>query len=191
MRFAGRRTDIHRLVELCRKGDSEAWSVIVDRYADFVFSVVSRYRLTEEDSKDVFHATFEALYQSLGSIAQPETLPKWLAVTASRQCLRLRRASERYVALSEEALDLDSLVQQDEQSAELAAVREVEAEMVRQAVSRVGGRCTPLLTLLYLEDRHYTEIADILGIPIGAIGPTRARCLEKLRKSLQEEGFFD
>lgn len=191
MHLPGRNSDLSRLVELCRKGDPDAWSILVDRFADYVYSVARRHRLSEDDAADVFQATFQALHANIDRIDQPETLPKWLAVTAARASLRHIRNSARTVPLITETHDLTEVLATEEASAEASAVRESEALSVRLAVESLGGKCAPLLRLLYLsEDSSYQQVSDQLGIPMGTIGPTRARCLEKLKRALEKEGFF-
>ncbi len=149
--------------------------------------------LSSDDASDVFQSTFLALYRHLDRIDNPATLPKWLSVTASRECLRLIRTSAKTTQLPEkEGWTLDELIADEDASAEeisLIAVRRLE---VSQALLQINERCRNLLMLLYSEEgKEYREIADELSMPIGAIGPTRARCLEKLRSALQKAKFFD
>jgi len=164
----------------------------VDRFSDFVYSVAKRYRLNADDAADVYQQTFQALHQSLNRIEQPETLPKWLAVTASRISLRIQRIQSRTVPLTTGETDLEAVLESEDVSAEASALAACEAEELHIALGRLGGRCQPLLQLLYLEeDSSYQMASDQLGIPLGAIGPTRARCLEKLKKLLLDGGFFE
>jgi RNA polymerase sigma factor (sigma-70 family) len=133
-------------------------------------------------------ATFQLLYQNLDRIEHAVTLPRWLAVTASRECLRLIRNRKVDASTS---LDLESVIASEERSAEKNAILAVQSEEVRNGLDALDARCRRLLGLLYLdeEDPRYDEISEKLGMPIGAIGPTRARCLEKLRKILVSRGF--
>lgn len=183
--------DLPGLVERCRRGDSRAWGMLVDRFANFVYSVARRYRLNEDDSADVFQLTFQALHVSIGKIENPETLPKWLAVTASRTSLRILRNQGKTVPLVSEDADLTEVLAAEDETAEQSALLACDSLILREAVTKLGGKCTPLLESLYLrEESSYQEISDRLGIPMGAIGPTRARCLDKLRKALTEDDFF-
>jgi RNA polymerase sigma factor (sigma-70 family) len=187
----GPTSDLTKLVERSRRQDSDAWAILVDRFSDFVFSVARRYRLNDEDASDVMLATFQALYSNINSISEPETLPKWLAVTAARLSLRAQRESGKTAGL-DTALDLNEMIAADDESAEEAAVQACQAAMIRDAVASLGGRCAPLLQMLYLsEDSSYLQASEKLGIPMGAISPTRARCLQKLRKLLIDAGFFE
>ncbi len=185
-------TELTHLVQRCQAGDSDAWDRLVDRFSDFVYSVARRYRLNSDDAADVYQQTFQALHQSLNRIDQPETLPKWLAVTASRISLRVLRIQSRTSPLNNGETDLEAVLESEDASAEESALAACEAEELHLALNRLGGRCQSLLQLLYLSDESSYQLAsDQLGIPLGAIGPTRARCLEKLKKLLLDGGFFE
>lgn len=187
-----RENELTNLVRRCRAGESDAWDALVERFSDFIYSVARRYRLNADDAADVYQQTFQALYQSLNRIEQPETLPKWLAVTASRISLRIQRIQSRTVPLTTGETDLEAVLESEDASAEESAVAACEAEELHLALHRLGGRCQGLLELLYLaEESSYQMASDQLGIPLGAIGPTRARCLEKLKKLLLDGGFFE
>lgn len=149
-------------------------------------------KLNADDCADVFQATFLALSNSLDRIEQAVALPKWLAVTASREALRLRRTNARSsAAASFEDLDLDSLVASEEQSAEESATQAIDAEAIRAALAKLPDKCRSLLEQIFrAEEPSYQEISEELGIPVGAIGPTRSRCLQKLRRILANQGFF-
>lgn len=178
------------LLEKCRRGDQGAWALLVDQFQRLVYSIARRMRLPDEDCADVFQATFTLLYRSLDRIERAETLPKWIAVTASREALRARRV-RRHPSI-EDAGTLDDVVTREESDAEANAILSVQSEEIWDAVDRMGGRCGPLIKLLYDSgEPSYAEVSVRLGIAVGAIGPTRARCLDKLRKILEVEGFFD
>lgn len=184
--------DLDDLVRRCLKKDARAWGQLVDRFQNLVYSVPRRYGLNEDDASDVFQTTFQALLRNLDRIESARTIPKWLAVTAARESLRLKRISAKSVGAEDRGLDLDTIVDIEERSAEENAVQAERAEILRRLTNELQDRCRDLLTMLYLEDEpSYQEISDKLGMPIGAIGPTRARCLDKLRKKLQDEGFFE
>lgn len=193
MSRAAEEGDLSGLLARCRKGDSRAWRELVDRFQSFVYSIPRRMGLSEEDAADVFQTTFIALHRSLDRLETAEALPKWLAVTAAREAARTRRLGTRIpvAARSDDDRPLDEVIAAEERTAEEESIAACEADLVRRAVQSMSGRCADLLGALYLEEeRAYQEIADRLGMPIGAIGPTRARCLEKLRQMLVKEGFF-
>lgn len=184
--------DLERLVARCRHGDERAWSEMVERFQRLVYSIPRRMGLREDDAADVFQSTFVALYRSLDRIESPKTIPKWLSVTASRESLRVRRvAASTLSSTLDEGPTLEEVVADEERNAEQLAVVASESHHLRDATDRLGGRCSKLLTILYFEeDVSYQAVSERLSIPVGAIGPTRSRCLQKLRKILHAEGFF-
>ena len=182
-----------RLLERCKRGDEAAWAKIVDKFSNLVYSVPARMKLNSDDCADVFQATFLALNRGIDRIENAVALPKWLAVTASREALRLKRTSKNYATSADfDSLDLDAVVENEEASAEAMAFQTVEAEAVRSAVAKLPTKCRELINALFLEgDIPYTEVSERTGVPMGGIGPSRARCLDKLRQILADSGFFD
>ena len=189
---ANSQTDVARLLEKCKRGDERAWSQLVERYSSLVYSIPSRMKLNSDDCADVFQATFLALSNGLDRIEHAVALPRWLAVTASREAIRLRRLTGKSRNESSfEDLSLEAVIEDEEHSADTMAVQSLEAEEVRNGVDQLPERCRQLLELLFLDDEpSYAEVSKRTGVPVGAIGPTRARCLEKLKKILTNKGFF-
>ncbi len=176
-----------RWIERARKGDARSWDAIVERYQNLVYSVARRSGLGSADADDVFQTTFLALYRNLDRIENPATLARWLAITASRESIRIKRAQSRFSSMDEDGPTLDEVLADEDATAESVAIQADEAEYWRVSLVKLGGRCEVLLKALYFEDKAYEEIVVELGMPIGAIGPTRARCLAKLRKLYQTE----
>ncbi|CAN5557569.1 sigma-70 family RNA polymerase sigma factor [soil metagenome] len=173
-----------------RLRDPHVWAAVVDQYQALVYSVARRQGLSSEDAGDVFATTFRALLGAVDRIESVEALPRWLAVTAARESMRLRRSSSRYVQPEDERT-LDQIVDEEEKGALSAALDAERSLALREGIARLQDRCRELLTALYLEDDPaYGEISERLGVPIGAIGPTRGRCLEKLRKILRDMPGF-
>jgi len=186
-----RENELERLVDRCRRGDADAWAKLVNRFQGLVYSVPRRHGLDEDDCADVFQTTFQSLLRSLDRIEAANAIPRWLAVTAARESLRMVRIANRHANPDDVGLSLDEIVASEEASAESEALEAMQTEAVREMISQMAPRCRNLLHLLYFEgDIPYAEISDRLGMPIGAIGPTRARCLEKLRQLLEEANFF-
>lgn len=183
--------DLERLVERCRRGDHQAWSRLVDRFQALVYSVARRYGLNEDDSADVFQTTFQSLVRSLDRIESGQALPRWLAVTASREALRIRRIKGRTSDFDSSGLTLDDIVASEEADAEETSIAMDRAMRLREALAEITGRCRQLLELLYMDEAPYAEIAETMAMPIGAIGPTRGRCMEKLKAVLGKRGFFE
>lgn len=189
MRLLVEQTDLERLVAKCRQKDKKAWDQLVDQFQNLVYSIPRRYGLSSDDCSDVFQSTFRALITNLDRIESPATLPKWLAVTASRESLRLIRLSRKTAILDDPDQTLDSMVNREEEDAETNAIQAEEAETVRKAVQELPDRCRKLVRMLYMEEASYEAVSAEMGMPVGAIGPTRARCLDKLRKTLERERF--
>lgn len=171
------------LVARVADGDQDAWNEIVDRYAPLVWSICVRFQLSGQDIDDVSQGVWLALVDHIGRLRQPAALPGWLATTARNECLRLVRSAQRY--------DKDGLPPEDllPPAPDAAMVEEeiIEAERnaaVRAAFAQLGERCHHLLSLLIADPAPgYAEVSRRLGIPVGSIGPTRARCLDRLRRS--------
>ncbi|MEQ1822567.1 MAG: sigma-70 family RNA polymerase sigma factor [Fimbriimonadaceae bacterium] len=165
-------------IRQANRGDERAWGKLVSEFQSLVYSIARRARLSDADCDDVFQSTFLALYRNLDKIVDAQTLPKWLAVTASRESYRLSKLAER--TSSQESLE-DVLAAEDV-AVDTQAEDAIETETLHRSLSELGGPCEPLLRMLYFEEEPYNVIAQKIGIAIGSIGPTRARCLEKLRK---------
>ena len=184
--------DPSRLLERCREGDPKAWADLVEAYQSLIYSVARRHGLSREDSDDVFVATFQILLQSIDRLQSGGALPKWLSVTAGRESLRVLRISQRSIDLDSAGVTLDELVAAEEAKAEDIADEAIRSKRVREALVKIDPRCRTLLQMLYFDDESsYNEISASFGIPVGSIGPTRSRCLDKLRGILAREDFFD
>lgn len=161
-----------------RLGDERAWSLIVSEFQRLVYSIPKRSGFSDADCDDVFQATFVALYKNLDRIEDARTMPKWLAVTASREVYRISRLN----ASTSTSENLDEVLAVEDAQAEQLAFESIQSESLYAALAKLGGRCERLLKMLYFDERAYQEITEALNIAIGAIGPTRARCLDKLRR---------
>lgn len=177
------------IIEACLGGDARAWEALLVRYQRLVYTIPLRYGLPESDAADIFQTVCLLLLENLARLRNRARLGAWLVTTTRRECWRLARQRQRVadgpdVALIE-AQPADDLPL-DENFTRLERLA-----LVRAAVERVGARCRQLLTLLfYAEPRpSYSEISQTLGLPEGSLGPSRARCLEKLTKILGEMGF--
>ncbi|HMS55021.1 MAG TPA: sigma-70 family RNA polymerase sigma factor [Fimbriimonadaceae bacterium] len=182
----------HWLRRAC-SGDQRAWEQLVDRFGALAFSVARRVGLNDDDASDVHQSVFLALYRNLDRIEDAKSLPRWIATTASREAIRLKRLRSRTINESAlaETVSLEDLLASEEAEAETLAEEGASAHQARLALQNLQERCRELASPLYDdEEPSYAEISERLGLPIGAIGPNRARCLDKLRKLLSKEGFF-
>jgi RNA polymerase sigma factor (sigma-70 family) len=147
--------------------------------------------LSEDDAADVFQATFLALYRNLDRIEAVATLPKWLTVTATRESYRLMNSRHTKYTANLGETDLDTFLADEDHSVEDQLLLAATGEALRQGLEKLQARCRELLTMLYVEeDISYQAISDRLSLPMGSIGPTRARCLDKLRSLIVKDSFF-
>jgi RNA polymerase sigma factor (sigma-70 family) len=180
----------HDLIAACLAGEPAAWETLVTRYQRLVYSIPMKARLSADDAADIFQSVWLKLYEKLGSLRDHEKLSSWLITTTTREVWRVaarnRRDSAPVSADDEQSNPL-------EQIAATAPLADAEREMleqqqiVREAVESLAERCRNLLTMLFYEkdELSYAEIARRMGMPVPSVGPTRARCLEKMKKLLQ------
>ncbi len=177
-------TDVAQLVRRASKGDRQAWERLVDQHARLIWSITGEFRLAESDAADVAQTTWLRLLEHIDRIEYPDRVGSWLAATARNECLRSVAARKR-VVLGHDDTDLHSAVAHEpEIDARLLA--DERAQVVHDALSSLPRRWQRLLELLMADPpASYAEISDQLGLPIGSIGPTRGRCLARLRVLLQ------
>jgi RNA polymerase sigma factor (sigma-70 family) len=168
------------LVTRARDGDKEAWDELVERYAPLVWSVCRRYRLATADTDDVGQSVWLRLVEHLPGLREPAALPGWIATTTQRECFRLLRATSRV-----EPVDPAESTDVVEQAiAEEEVLRHERRTVIRAAFRQLSQRCQELLALLTRDPpAAYDEISRQLHVPIGSIGPNRARCLARLRRT--------
>jgi len=182
------------LIQRCRAGEAAAWSTLVRRYQRLIYTVPRRAGLDDGAAADVFQTCFQRLFEHLDRLDDASRVRAWLVTTAKRETLRLLERAQRMPMVQGDAGagedgDGDPLAQVPDpaplQDAQLVALQE--HDRLRQAVDRLDPRARQFIELLFLQDEPlpYSEIAARLGIPEGSIGPTRARCLAKLRKLME------
>ena len=170
------------LVTRASQGDQDAWYEIVDRYASLVYTICTRYRLSNQDIEDVGQNVWLLLVEQLGKLREPAALPGWLATTTARECLRVVTAANKAerlgTGMDDSVVFVDTAVIDEE-----ILVAERNAAL-RAAFAELPPRCQQLLSMLLSDPPHsYADIHRELGIPVGSIGPQRARCLERMRRS--------
>lgn len=174
------------LVRGCLRGDAGAWDELVERYGRLVYSIPRRLGLTSADADDVFQVVFGIVLRRLESLRDVERLSAWLIRTTYRESWRLgkRRRQRRGEALNE---DLPG----DETPTDEQVATWERQHLVRQGLGLIDERCRKLLEALFFEPQtpDYEEIARRLGMKIGSIGPTRARCFSKLEAILVKLGL--
>jgi RNA polymerase sigma factor (sigma-70 family) len=176
--------DIAQLVQRAADGDGWAWRRLVDQYGRLIWAMTRDFKLAEGDASDVVQATWLRLIENIHRLECPERVGSWLAATARHECLRNLSARKKIV-LATDDIPLDG-VALNEPEIDERLLAEERAQTVREALSRLPRQSQRLLELLMTDPPpSYAEISDQLGLPIGSIGPTRGRCLEKLRVMLQ------
>ncbi|MEV6634611.1 sigma-70 family RNA polymerase sigma factor [Actinoplanes sp. NPDC051470] len=171
--------DLSELVKASIDHDEDAWNELVRRFAGLVAYVIRHYRLSAADTQDVSQLVWLRLVEHLGQIREPAALPGWLATTTRHEC-------ERYLRVNGRSVAVDPMTMREDRSAAPEVDEMLLAVERRQVLLDGLGELAPqqreLLLMLSADPPYsYAEISRILGIPIGSIGPTRSRVLEKLR----------
>lgn len=177
------------LVARCIGGDGAAWAILVQRYQRLVYAIVSRMGLDEHMAADVFQTVFARLFEHLPRINDPGRLQAWIVTTAKREALLQRNRDQRMVSITHVGPDngdgLEWDLADESPGAEEAMDELQQRHQVRNAMDRLDDRCRNLLLLLFCDEDAklaYEEVARRLSMTVGSIGPTRARCLDKLRR---------
>lgn len=184
------------LVARCRRGDAAAWAALVRRYQRLVYAIVLRAGLDEHAAADVFQTVFSRLVEHLPKLAQPERLQAWIVTTAKREALRARELGRRTVSMSRDedgegggpGGEVEDTVADNSPLAEQALDDLQQLHLLRQGLERLDERCRELLLMLFSDEDErlpYEEVARRLGMATGSLGPTRARCLDKLRRQVE------
>ena len=177
--------DIGLLVQAAAAGDEGAWRRLVDRYIRLVWSVVREFRLGESTSEDIVQTTWLRLAENLDNIREPDRVGSWLAVTARREAIRVSQKRVREPVI--DPIDLEQ--PGDDVDFDLQLIESEECADVVRAFHRLGHECRELIRLRVLDPPiAYREIAEILNIPIGSIGPKRKRCVDRLLALMSSEG---
>lgn len=176
--------EIVGLVRRAQTGDFYAWNRLVDQYSRLIWSITVGFKLVESDAADVVQTTWMRLIEHIDRIEQPARVGSWLASTARNECLRHVSARKRIVLVDED-VEFDGLDHHGPEVDDGLLARE-RAQDVREAMSQLPAQWQRLMELLMSDPPvSYAEISDRLGLPIGSIGPTRGRCLAKLRVLLE------
>lgn len=174
------------LVHECLLGNGKAWSTLIDKYANLIFSIPIKRGFSQDDAADIFQSVCLALMRDLPALRQPRALAAWLIQLTAHTCARWKTQERKY---SDSEPD-----EKTEASAEFPydLIQQLEREqMLRESLSELNVECRRLIDLLFFTTPgvRYEEAAAALGLARGSIGATRMRCLEKLRRSLEQKGF--
>jgi RNA polymerase sigma factor (sigma-70 family) len=163
-------------------GDQEAWDALVERYASLIWFTCRRYRLNGADAEDVGQSVWLQLVEHVGSIRDPAALPGWLVTTTRRECTRVLRSAHR-AQPGDHVPDFEHIAEQMGRTAEEEVLAAERHAALREALTDLPPTWQRLMAMLAADPPvPYAEISARLAIPAGSIGPTRRRCLEKLRR---------
>jgi RNA polymerase sigma factor (sigma-70 family) len=174
--------DVGVLVHAAAGGDQQAWSLLVDRYSKLVWAIARNHRLSAEDAAEVSQTTWLRLAEHIDRLQDASKVGGWLATTARHEALRVLRGAGRQIPMGDDmpepecpAIELDDELLRSERDT-----------LLWRAFSRLPARDQALLRLLISDPMpSYEEIGAAMGMPVGSVGPTRARCLERLRREAE------
>ena len=177
-----------RIVAECLAGDERAWSALLDRYKNLIYSIPLRYGTPHQDAADIFQAVCLDLFNELPRLRDAEALQGWLTRVTTNKCYHWKRRQFEQERDTEEEVENLSAVQVIPPDVLAELERE---QMVREAMEHLPPRCREMIELLFFEHPPvpYNEVARRLNLATGSIGFIRGRCLKRLKKLLQEKGF--
>ncbi len=187
------RREDRELVAACLEGHHQAWEALITRYQRLIYSIPVKARLSPDDSADIFQSVCLKLLESLSALRDHEKIVSWLITTTTRECWRVANRQRRDNPSDSHGRDEDSdhsleipdrVPLADEQLQELQ-----QQQIVRDSIAALPERCSKLIRMLFYQkdELSYADIASRIKIPVSSIGPTRARCLEKLKKILADK----
>jgi len=183
--------DDRALVRACLKGDTDAWEALILRYQRLIYSIPIRAGFSPVDAADIFQSVCVKLIEKLSTLRKQEKISSWLMTTTTRECWRLvekrRREVEPRVYDDDYERDISAGLASQEPLADRQRIAFERQQRVREALEALPERCRLLISLLFYskEEPSYADIARQLKVPANSIGPTRARCLQKLKRILQ------
>ena len=175
------------LVALCLGGDAKAWETLIHRYRRLIYSIPVKFNFTSADASDVFQAVCLKLIEHLHELKDETKVSAWLITTTTRQCIHVRAQRIRESGTDEDFQEPAA----SNVNVEDVQIQSQEQQTIREAVGELPERCQKLLELLYFDitNPSYEVISQAMKMPVASIGPTRARCLEKLRTVLRRKGI--
>jgi RNA polymerase sigma factor (sigma-70 family) len=180
------------LIALCLKKDASAWELLIRRYQRLIASITSKFRLQPDDAADVFQAVSIALFKQLPSFNKDAKLSSWFITVTVRECWKLRQRLGRSVVLDDSEWEtIAESADPDTTTSEEQVLLLERQHLVRSALKQLAPQCQSLLEKLFYsqDDLSYSEVAREAGMPIASIGPTRGRCLAKLKAVLESAGY--
>jgi RNA polymerase sigma factor (sigma-70 family) len=180
-----------QLVQACLKGDSAGWETLILRYQRLIYSIPIKNGFSAVDAADVFQSVCVALLEKLPTLRDYGKISSWLMTTTTRECWRVaaqwRRERPHDSRDPDQDRDPMSEIPSPEPLADEMRANLERQQILREAITALSERCRRLLEMLFYqkEELSYSDIARRMSMPVASIGPTRARCLEKLKKWLE------
>jgi RNA polymerase sigma factor (sigma-70 family) len=174
------------LVKECLTGNQDAWNTLLQKYRNLIYSIPLKYGLSRDDANDIFQQVCIQLLRYLGELRDFKSLPAWLITVTTRLCSDWIIKERRFEAAHGHT-DWVTTADMPQQ-----LLRELEQEQVfREEMARLKPRCRELLHMLFFETPAlpYATVAKKMGLAAGSIGFTRLRCLQRLRRQLEDRGF--
>ncbi|HKS41007.1 MAG TPA: sigma-70 family RNA polymerase sigma factor [Blastocatellia bacterium] len=180
------------LIVACLEGDSTAWETLITRYQRLIYSIPMKARLSSDDAADIFQSVCLKLYEKLSTLRDYERISSWLITTTTREVWRVTARNRRDMTTAssdEESADAINQIPSTGPLADEQRQALEQQQIVRESVEALPERCRNLVTMLFYEkdELSYADIARRMNMPVPSVGPTRARCLEKLKKILQDK----
>lgn len=181
-------SDAQLLVE-CRAGREEAWSALVDKYRNLIFSIPIRYGFSRDEAADIFQAVCLDLLQVLPQLREDRALFKWLVQVCSHKCYHRKRKLRKMVTVGDEGF-FETNREWSPDAHRVFAHAEKE-QILRESIALMPHRCQRLIRMMFFDDPtvRYREVAEKLAISPNSVAPIRQRCLERLRGTLEEMGL--
>ena len=182
-------SEVSRLVRDSADGSAEAWDELVRRYAPLVMAVAKSYQLTRADAQDVSQTVWLRLVEHLSNLREPDALPGWLVTTTQRECRHHARQARRVLPVDPQE---DGAMQQHlTADPDTEMLRAELHQALRDGMAELPARDQWLLRLRSADPpMPYHEISELLGMPIGSIGPTLQRCLARLRETTAVRAYL-
>jgi RNA polymerase sigma factor (sigma-70 family) len=179
--------DDAKLVDQCLRGDEAAWTVLLSKYKNLIFSIPIKYGFSREEAADIFQSVCLDVLCELKCLREPRALAGWLIRITYNKCFHQQQRDQRFAA-ENGPVEL-AIATEEVPDSRLYELQRDQA--LRTALGSLTPRCHKLVEMLFFESpaRPYDEIAKSLSLAIGSIGSVRRRCLDDLRKTLEEAGF--
>ena len=175
------------LIARCLDGDPDAWEeLIAVRYKRLIYSIPNKFRFSPADCDDVFQTIVVKLLEHLGDLKDDSKVSSWLITTTTRYCIQVRSLKQRNVSDD----DRIEATPDPAETSEQVHIQTNREQKIRESIQAMSIKCRQLLESLSEDPRpSYEEISQRLGMPVPSIGPTRARCIEKLLALLRKRGI--